>query len=302
MAKRNRKKNFWGTWFGKVITTLAVFMLLSSSAMLIYEVTMDMRAAEANDRVQALYYGNTAKAEATENVDPTEAPAEEEAIEIPMLSPEELLVPVLQPQFEELYAQNNELIGWIKVDDIIDYPIVWRENDNDFYMDHDFFGEYSQAGWIFLDKRNVVEMTDDNMLIYGHNMKNGDMFGELDRYRDLDYFVERPFIEIQNAWEPEARKYVIISMFDASMNKSDSSYIKITHFNFEQPEEKQAFIDRLCKRSIFDIPVETNADDQLIILVTCSYSHNNGRFLVVARELREGETEQQIIDAYNTMK
>lgn len=300
MAKRN-KKNFWGTWFGKVITMLAVFMLLSSSAMLIYEVSMDMRATEATNRVQALYYGNTAQAESAENTEPTEAPTEE-AYEMPMLSPEEVLEPVLQPQFEELYAQNNELIGWIKVDDIIDYPIVWRENDNDFYMDHDFFGEYSQAGWIFLDKRNAIEMTDDNMLIYGHNMKNGDMFGELDRYRELDYFIERPFIEIQNAWEVEPRKYVIISMFDASMNKSDSSYIKITHFNFELPEEKQAFIDRLCKRSFFDIPVETTAEDQLVILVTCSYSHNNGRLLVVARELREDETEQQILDAYSTMK
>ena len=301
MARRNRKKNGWNSWFGKTITILAIFTLLSSSIMLIYEVSMDIKAANSTNKVQALYYGSTAQAEETEEAAPTEAP-EEEAIEIPMLAPEELLEPVLQPQFEVLYAENNELIGWIKVEDIIDYPIVWKENDNDFYMDHDFFGDYSQAGWIFLDKRNTPDMEGDNLLIYGHNMKNGEMFGELDRYRDLDYFIERPFIEIQSAWEPEARKYVIISMFDASMNKSDSSYIKITHFDFETPDDKQAFIDRLCKRSIFDIPVETTPDDQLVILVTCSYSHNNGRFLVVAREVREDETDQQIIDAYNTMK
>ena len=87
---------------------------------------------------------------------------------------------------------------------------------------------------------------------------------------------------------------MLISLFDASMNKSHSTYVKITHFNFETPEDKQAYIDEMYRRSIFDLPCETDVEDQLITLVTCSYSYPNGRFLVVARELHEDEDPEQI--------
>ena len=202
--------------------------------------------------------------------------------------------PVLQEQFVEMHDRNSDLIGWIRVNETIDYPLVWRDEDNDFYMNHDYDGKVSNSGWIFLDKRNDLYMTDDHLLIYGHNMRLGDMFGDLDLYRELAYVQEHPIIELQSAYEAEPRKYVIVSMFDASMNKSHSTYVKITRFNFDTPEEKTAYIDEMNRRSIFDLPCEVTADDQLVTLVTCSYSYPNGRFLIVARELREDETVEQI--------
>lgn len=198
----------------------------------------------------------------------------------------------LQSAFEELYAQNSDLIGWIKMADSVDYPVLWR--DNSFYMDHDFYGQYSQAGSIFLDARNGVDMNDSAMLIYGHNMRSGEMFGDLDDYRDTKYLKKYPVISLQNAWESEPRKYVLISLFDASMNKSDPSYIRIVRTSFESDAEKEGFIEEMRARSIYDIPVEAGAEDQLLTLVTCSYSHDNGRFLLFARRLRDGETEESI--------
>lgn len=198
----------------------------------------------------------------------------------------------LQSAFEELYAQNSDLIGWIKMADSVDYPVLWR--DNSFYMDHDFYGQYSQAGSIFLDARNGVDMNDSAMLIYGHNMRSGEMFGDLDDYRETKYLKKYPVISLQNAWESEPRKYVLISLFDASMNKSDPSYIRIVRTSFESDAEKEGFIEEMRARSIYDIPVEAGAEDQLLTLVTCSYSHDNGRFLLFARRLRDGETEESI--------
>jgi len=209
--------------------------------------------------------------------------------------------PVLQEQFVEMHNRNSDLIGWIRVNETIDYPMVWRDDDNDFYMNHDYDGKASNSGWIFLDKRNDMYMTDDHLLIYGHNMRLGDMFGDLDLYRELSYVKEHPIIELQSAYETEPRKYVIMAMFDASMNKDHSSYIKITRFNFDIPEDKTAYIDEITRRSIFDLPCETTADDQLITLVTCSYSQPNGRFLITARELREDETEEQIMQMFAEM-
>lgn len=228
---------------------------------------------------------------------PTEAPT---AVPTPTPTPAPTAVPepVLQEKFVELYEQNDDLIGWIKVNEKIDYPMLWLEGDNNFYMTHDFDGEKSEAGWIFLDKRNTPEMTDDHMLIYGHNMRNGSMFGLLDEYRYLDHIRKNPIIEIQSAWESEPRQYVLISLFDASMNKDHSSYVKITNFNFDDEEEKQAFIDKMIKRSMYKLPCKADADDQLVTLVTCEYSYPNGRFLFICRELREDETEEQIRELY----
>ena len=206
---------------------------------------------------------------------------------------------VLQSQFEALYAQNSDLIGWIKMADSVDYPVLYR--DNSFYMDHDFYGQYSQAGSIFLDARNNADMNDSAMLIYGHNMRSGEMFGDLDDYRETAYLCKYPVISLQSAWESEPRKYVLISLFDASMNKSDPSYIKIIRTAFETDEEKQAFIDEMRARSIYDIPLEADANDQLLTLVTCSYSHDNGRFLLFARELRDGETEESILEQFQSL-
>lgn len=302
---RKRRKSIWTNWFGKLVTALAAVMLLMSAACLVRMICEDIRIDKTATSVRALYYGTVSAETAIE-----ETPAPEEAQEaenegteglsMPVLEPEVKAEPTLQPQFEELYAENADLIGWIKVNGEIEYPIVRR--DNSFYMDHDFYGEYSQAGWIFLDERNQTDMSDDNLLVYGHNMKNGEMFGELDRYRELEYVKEHPIIEVQSAWEAEPRRYVLIALFDASMNRSDASYIKITEFNFEEPEEKQAFIESLRARSIFETPVEADAEDQLIMLVTCSYSHDNGRFLMVARKLRAGESEDGIAEAFSGLK
>ena len=206
---------------------------------------------------------------------------------------------VLQSQFEALYAQNSDLIGWIKMADSVDYPVLYR--DNSFYMDHDFYGEYSQAGSIFLDARNGMYMDDSAMLIYGHNMRNGDMFGDLDDYRETKYLCKYPIISLQSAWESQPRQYVLISLFDASMNKSDPSYIRIVRTAFDSDEDKQAFIDEMRARSIYDIPLEADAGDQLLTLVTCSYSHDNGRFLLFARELRDDETEESIMERFQSL-
>ncbi len=207
--------------------------------------------------------------------------------------------PVIQPAFEELYAQNNDLVGWIEMADSVDYPVLWR--DNSYYMDHDFYGDYSQSGSIFLDARNNADMSDSHILIYGHNMRSGEMFGDLDRYRQQDYLCEYPIITLQSVWESEPRTYVLISLFDASMNKDDSSYIRIIRTAFEDDADKEAFIAEMRERSIYDIPVEADAGDQLLTLVTCSYSHDNGRFLLFARELREDETVSDIMEQFQQM-
>lgn len=198
----------------------------------------------------------------------------------------------LQPSFARLLEENLDTIAWITTGFDVDFPIVWR--DNEFYLTHDFDGKLSKNGTIFMDARNSVDMTDDVLLFYGHNMRSGAMFGNLSGYKDPAELVKEPFVFVQSAWEDKPRTYVYFSMFDASMNENDPSYIKITSYNFDTAADKQAYIDEVVSRSIHDIPVDVDAGDQLVLLVTCSYTQKNGRFLLYGRELREGETEQDI--------
>ena len=232
-----------------------------------------------------------------------ETVAEEEASETgnetveSVVEATETPVPVLQPAFEDLYNQNNDLIGWLKMAESIDEPVLYR--DIDFYMNHDFNGKESQAGAIFLDPKDGMYMTDDDMLIlYGHNMKNGAMFGDLDYFRKEKYLKKYPIIYLQSAYEETPRAYAIFAFFDASMNKDNSAYFRVRKANFDTDEAKQEYIDSVLERALIDIPLDVNAGDQLLQLVTCSYSYDNGRFLMFARELRPDETIEGVTELY----
>lgn len=322
----------------RALLTLCIGVLIFGTAYFVLLVMEYVRDNEVNSRVKEIYYSGYGVAlSALEDTDgdpidpadtpdndsevnpdacspsPTEALAESATIwpeekallpggmeDLPDVLDIPLEGPILQPEFEQLYEANQDIIGWIRVGDCVDYPLVWR--DNSYYMTHDFDGNSSNAGSIFLDGRNLPNMSDSAMLIYGHNMKSGAMFGNLDRYRNEDYLRKYPIFTIKSIWEKETRRYVLISLFDASMNRKDSSYIKIVRTSFEDDADKEAFITEMRERSIFKIDLEATADDQLVTLVTCSYSQDNGRFLIVARELRDDETEEKMIDTFNAME
>lgn len=201
----------------------------------------------------------------------------------------------MNSDFTELYAANSDIIGWVTAGADIDLPVV-QGDDNIFYLNTDFYGDANSAGSIFLDAENAV--TDDHLVVYGHNMKSGSMFGKLPNYRQLDYLKQYPVVQFRTIYESAAEAGCVpFAVFDASMQEGDADYFRIRQFTFESDEAKQAFIDDLKARSIFYIPVEVDASDQLVSLVTCSYSNDNGRFILAMRRARDGEDVQSLISA-----
>ena len=202
----------------------------------------------------------------------------------------------MNSDFTELYAANSDLVGWVRAGADIDLPVV-RGADNQTYLTTDFYGQHNSAGSIFMDMENVLAPLDGHLVIYGHNMKSGAMFGKLPNYRKLEYLKEYPTLEFRTVYESaDEAACVPFAIFDASMKEEDASYFRIRRFRFETNEEKQAFIDELRARSIFDIPVEVTPEDELISLVTCSYSNTDGRFILAMRKLREGEDVQTLAE------
>ena len=202
----------------------------------------------------------------------------------------EATLPPMQESFAELYAQNPHVVGWLEMDPDIALPVVqW---DNSFYMDHDFDGNESVAGTLFVDSRNTLWPQDDHILIYGHNMKDGSMFGSLNNYRNVGFLRATTCIQFNTIYGDA--QYVPFALFDASMTKDDPNYFKLIRLNFSEEQPFDAFLADVQSRSLFNIPVDVNENDQLLSLVTCSYSMDNGRFIIMCRKLREDETPEQM--------
>lgn len=199
-------------------------------------------------------------------------------------------VPAIPEAFAELYAQNPHVVGTLEMDPDISLPVVqW---DNSFYMDHDFDGNEDVAGTLFVDSRNSLDPQDDHILIYGHNMKDGSMFGSLNNYRNVGFLRNTVCIEFNTIYGDA--QYVPFALFDASMTKDDPNYFKLIRLNFSEEQPFDAFLADVQSRSLFNIPVDVNENDQLLSLVTCSYSMDNGRFIIMCRKLREDETPEQM--------
>lgn len=199
-------------------------------------------------------------------------------------------LPPMQESFSALYAENPDVVGWLEMAPNIALPVVQR--DNSFYLDHDFYGNSSVSGALFLDSRNTLWPADTHMAIYGHNMKNGSMFGSFNNYRKLSYLQKNPLVTFNTIYA-DAR-YVPFALFDASMTKEDPNYFRLVQFNFDEEHPFDAFLEDVRSRSFYDIPVEVGEEDSLLSLVTCSYSMDNGRFIIMCRKLREGETPEQM--------
>ena len=224
---------------------------------------------------------------------PTEAPLPQVA-DVPIASPDGGTLiyglptpPPVQESFAELLATNPETIGFLEVGSIISLPVVQRENDNEYYLTHTFMQEKSPEGALFLDGLNRLVPEDDCLLIYGHNMNNGTMFGNLRMYLNIDYVRSSRPITFDTLYEN--RTYVPFAAFNASMDPDSADYFDVRQFIFDD-QGFELFTLKLQMRSEHDIPVNVRPGDKLLLLITCDYGEDDGRFILALRALRDGET------------
>ena len=205
--------------------------------------------------------------------------------------------PVLRDDFKALFDANPDIIGWLTVGEHTDNPVVQR--DNAFYLTHNFFGRSDSNGTLFLNQANCIWPRDKILLIHGHAMRSGQMFGSLRKYKDEAYVREHPIIEFRTIYEEEKHFFVPVAGFDASMEMGDKWFFDALQFNFASIEEQENYLKQINSLSYWHTPLEWNCEDNLLILITCSYLHANGRFLLVCRELRENETVETVTDTLN---
>ena len=192
--------------------------------------------------------------------------------------------------FDALYEENPDIVGWLTAGEDISEPVVQR--DNAYYLDHNFFGERDANGTLFLNEQNALNPRDQVLLIHGHNMKSGAMFGTLRRYADEAYMREHPLIAFRTIADESDAYYVPVSAFDASMVEGAPGYFDLTPINFATEDACRAYLAEIAERSYWRSPADVNAGDELLMLITCSYQHEDGRFLLICRKLRPDETPE----------
>lgn len=200
--------------------------------------------------------------------------------------------------------ENPDFKGWITIKGTsIDNPIYQTDN-NDYYIDYNQKGQRSAYGALFFDYTNNLtkKNASTNITIYGHQMKNGSMFGGLAKYKNLEYYKENPIIELTTL--EEYSKYKICYMYMLNANPKDDYNPRVEYeegaegnyifdyskLDFENEYEFNQWNNELLERSIIDTAVDTKYGDKFLTLITCSKDFGDARFVVVARKVRPNET------------
>ena len=192
------------------------------------------------------------------------------------------------PEMARLREENRDLVGWLTIDGVLDLPVVYR--DNSYYLTHDFSGEKNAAGTIFLDVDHRFSARACNLLLHGHNMKDGSMFGHLIRYTDLDYLKRHPVIEFSTLWQKE--RYVIIAVMRVSLDSRDASFFNYFSYPaFAGDDEYRRYVRGAQLASLFAIPVAAEPSDALLTLSTCI---DDDRLVILARRFHGEETVKEM--------
>lgn len=176
--------------------------------------------------------------------------------------------------------KNPEMVGWISIPGTgIDYPVMQSQDRKSFYLNHDYYGNYSVYGCPYLQENCRINQS-DNLIIYGHHMSDGSMFAPLQNYVSLDFWQSHQFIEF-TAGQNSCR-YRIFCVFKTS---ADSGFRYNAFVNAENKEQFDEFIDNCRKHSLYDTGISADFGDSILTLSTCEYSLTNGRLVVMAKKI-----------------
>lgn len=189
------------------------------------------------------------------------------------------------PEYQKLYDQNSDFAGWITiVGTEIDYPVMQAvPESSDFYLDHNFDGSEDINGSIFLDSRNNFEDQDDNLIIYGHNMKSGMMFGGLKQYLDEAYWKEHKIITFNTIYEKA--EYEIIAVCLSKV--ADEGEEGFRYYDFINAGNKKTFnryMKNIRELNVMSDDIEVSYGDKLLTLSTCNNYTEDGRLFLVAKK------------------
>ena len=182
--------------------------------------------------------------------------------------------------YQALYLQNNDMVGWIKIEDTkINYPVMQSKDNPNFYLKHGFDKAYSNYGVPYIDEGCAPGLS-NNIVIYGHHMNDGTMFADLCGYADRGFYEGHKTIRFDTL--SGSGEYEVVAAFRFNTNRDTFRYNEYT--NMDEAEFAE-FLENVRARALYDTDMEVEYGDTLLTLSTCEYTYKNGRFVVVAKKV-----------------
>ena len=168
----------------------------------------------------------------------------------------------------KLYKINNDIVGWLKIENTnINYPVMQTKDRPDYYLRKNFYKEYSVFGTPYIDENCDIE-NGNNLIIYGHHINGNKMFGELENYKNEEYYNKHKFIKFYTL--NEKAEYEIISVFKTTVY-NDNGFKYYQYYNLEDEREFETFINKCKELSLYDTQKIAKYGDKLLTLSTCDY-------------------------------
>ena len=192
--------------------------------------------------------------------------------------------PYVSP-YSDYFTKYPDIAAWFQIPDtIIDYPVMWTPEDETYYLYKHYDGSENINGSLLLDTDSSLDPLTTNLIIHGHNMKSGAMFGYLPMYEKFSYYEQHKEMLL---YTPDGeRTYEVIAVFRSQVfKKKDTCFKYYKFFQANTEEEFKDFYDNIKALSIYDTGVTAEFGDHFITLSTCVSYVENGRFVVVAKEI-----------------
>lgn len=283
-----------------LLTIIAIVCLLLAGVLLISGFLDDRRTAQTIEKLSSTQESGTDALSDTDNAATNPATSSEpdnspEAA-IPTSESEPFSDSTFEPEtrvenpYKESYLANEDMAAWLQIPETnIDYPVMWTPRDENYYLRRDFDGSGNRNGCLILDTDSCLEPLTTNLIIHGHNMKTGAMFGKLSEYEEQEYFENHRQIILYT--EECQRNYEVIAVFRSQVyKKSDQVFKFYKFFRADTQEEFDDFYNNIKELSLYDTGVTAEFGDHFLTLSTCSYHVEQGRFVVVAKEVANGDS------------
>ena len=237
----------------KIVRVISLIVLIASLCVLAVYIIGDLRDAKTEDDIKGLK-GNDVK------------------------------VPEVLDEYAGLYAENSDTIGWLKIDGMtIDYVVMQAPDEINKYLRHDFYGKDSTRGCLFVDEYCDI-FNSDNIIIYGHNMKDGSMFGTLDKYAGKSFYSGHKYIQFDTIYEKHT--YEVVAAIKTSIPPDSEDCFR--YYEYTAVDDEEMFIEYIQfieQNRLYDTGIELEPGDKLLTLSTCAYHTTDGRFIVVAKQV-----------------
>ncbi len=191
--------------------------------------------------------------------------------------------PEIQAEIADLMKQNSDAVGLLHFEG--DRSLyVCQTTDNVYYMNHRFDKSEDPAGMIYMDYRNSLWPRSDNLILYGHNMKDGSRFGTLKRFEKKNHILKYPIFQLVE--KHETVDYVPFAVFHTTVLMEDETYYPFDQTDFSDENGFNQYVQDVKSRSVLNIPIEVEYGDKLLTLATCHSGIERGRLVIVCREVK----------------